>query len=47
MNLYADVGLQYYDDITHSNISMFLVSLISLKHRLYCTYIYKNSIYIL
>ena len=31
MNLYADVGLQYYDDITHSNISMFLVSLISLS----------------
>ena len=43
MNLYAEFGLQYYDDITNSNISMFLVSLISL----YCTYIYKNSIYIL
>ena len=29
MNLYAEVGLQYYDDISHLNISMFLVSLIS------------------
>ena len=26
MNLYAEVGLQYYDNISHSNISMFLVS---------------------
>ena len=26
MNLYAEFGLQYYDDITNSNISMFLVS---------------------
>ena len=31
MNLYAEFGLQYYDDITNSNISMFLVSLISLS----------------
>ena len=31
MNLYAEVGLQYYDNISHSNISMFLVSLISLS----------------
>ena len=31
MNLYAEVGLQYYDNISHSNISMFLVPLISLS----------------
>ena len=31
MNLYAEVGLQYYDNISHSNISMFLVSLILLS----------------
>ena len=31
MNLYAEVGLQYYDNISHSNISVFLVPLISLS----------------
>ena len=30
MNLYIEVGLQYYDNISNSNISMLLVSLILL-----------------
>ena len=56
MNLYAEVGLQYYDNISHSNISVFLVPLISLSKLveylekvydwLYCTLIYENSIYL-